>query len=412
MLQDFTLLMTGAGAPGAPGILRCYRNNGERKIRVIGADMKERVPTICALDAFYSVPKATSPAFCEELLSIAKKEQVRVIQPLVTKELEVLAEHRKMFEAEGIRICCTEGENLAVANDKGRLFAYMESNGMVVPKFHIVHTVEEFEKACHALGYPRNPVCFKPTVGNGSRGFRIIDDKKDLAKLLFEEKPNSTYITMAQTLQIFRQMTAIPELLVMEFLPGEEYSVDVLADHGKTLVAIPRKRLQMNGGISVNCIVENNQEITYEDLNEYKIYTGQISDEQKAVLENSNYDADSISVISKNNAMQKSFNTSLSFLGNFGNIFVAFCLLFFAFSTIISWNFFGKINVQYMFKNSKLAILLYSAVATVFIFLGALLKSDLVWELTDFFNYLMVIPNALALLALGNIVVQSAKKKK
>jgi len=261
MLQDFTLLMTGAGAPGAPGILRCYRNNGERKIRVIGADMKERVPTICALDAFYSVPKATSPAFCEELLSIAKKEQVRVIQPLVTKELEVLAEHRKMFEAEGIRICCTEGENLAVANDKGRLFAYMESNGMVVPKFHIVHTVEEFEKACHALGYPRNPVCFKPTVGNGSRGFRIIDDKKDLAKLLFEEKPNSTYITMAQTLQIFRQMTAIPELLVMEFLPGEEYSVDVLADHGKTLVAIPRKRLQMNGGISVNCIVENNQEI-------------------------------------------------------------------------------------------------------------------------------------------------------
>jgi len=158
--------------------------------------------------------------------------------------------------------------------------------------------------------------------------------------------------------------------------------------------------------------VENNQEITYEDLNEYKIYTGQISDEQKAVLENSNYDADSISVISKNNAMQKSFNTSLSFLGNFGNIFVAFCLLFFAFSTIISWNFFGKINVQYMFKNSKLAILLYSAVATVFIFLGALLKSDLVWELTDFFNYLMVIPNALALLALGNIVVQSAKKKK
>jgi len=103
-------------------------------------------------------------------------------------------------------------------------------------------------------------------------------------------------------------------------------------------------------------------------------------------------------------AMGKVFGTS------FGNIFVAICLLFFAYSTIIGWNFFGKINVQYLTKNSKIAVVIYSVIAIVFIFLGALLSNDLVWELTDFFNYLMVIPNVIALVALWKVVANAAKK--
>jgi AGCS family alanine or glycine:cation symporter len=86
----------------------------------------------------------------------------------------------------------------------------------------------------------------------------------------------------------------------------------------------------------------------------------------------------------------------------FGNILVAICLLFFAFSTIISWNFFGKINVQYLFgKHAKVATVVYSVLAIAFIFLGSLFPNDLVWELADMFNYLMVIPNAIALFALA-----------
>ncbi len=116
--------------------------------------------------------------------------------------------------------------------------------------------------------------------------------------------------------------------------------------------------------------------------------------------------------VAKTNAMQTAFTTALPFLGQFGSIFVAICLLFFAFSTILGWNFFGKINVQYLFKNSKVATAVYSVIAIVFIFLGTLASNDLVWELTDFFNYLMVIPNAIALIALSKVVVKNAKNKK
>ena len=118
-------------------------------------------------------------------------------------------------------------------------------------------------------------------------------------------------------------------------------------------------------------------------------------------------------IVSKTNAMQMAFTNALPALGNFGSIFVAVCLLFFAFSTIISWNFFGKLNVQYLFKkNMKVATIIYSVVAVLFIFLGSCLQNDLVWELTDFFNYLMVLPNVIALFALSKLVVKASKSNK
>ena len=111
--------------------------------------------------------------------------------------------------------------------------------------------------------------------------------------------------------------------------------------------------------------------------------------------------------ISKTNMAQLAFS---SVLGNrFGSLFVALCLLFFAFSTILSWNYFGKINVEYLF--GKKAVPVYSIIALVFLFLGSVLSNDLVWELADLFNQLMVIPNVLALAALSATVVKAAGRK-
>ncbi len=91
-----------------------------------------------------------------------------------------------------------------------------------------------------------------------------------------------------------------------------------------------------------------------------------------------------------------------------GSIFVALCLTFFAFSTIISWNLFGKINFEYLF--GKKGVVVYSVISLLFIFLGSLFQNDLVWELTDFFNYLMVLPNVVALFALTKMVTKELKE--
>lgn len=90
---------------------------------------------------------------------------------------------------------------------------------------------------------------------------------------------------------------------------------------------------------------------------------------------------------------------------------MAICLFFFAFSTVLGWNLFGKINVIYLFgkKSPKLCTTIYTVVALIFIFLGTTMSNDLVWELTDMFNNLMVIPNAIALFALTSVVVRVAR---
>ncbi len=73
---------------------------------------------------------------------------------------------------------------------------------------------------------------------------------------------------------------------------------------------------------------------------------------------------------------------------------------------------FAKINVIYLFgkKSDKICTIVYTLIALVFIFLGTLMSNDLVWELTDAFNYLMVIPNALALFAMTKVVLNSLKE--
>ena len=98
-------------------------------------------------------------------------------------------------------------------------------------------------------------------------------------------------------------------------------------------------------------------------------------------------------VLKKTNLAQTAFG--VVFGESAGAMFVAVCLFFFAFSTILGWNLFGKKST-----------VVYTVIALVFIFLGTLTSSDLVWELSDMFNNLMVIPNAIALFALTGLVVK------
>lgn len=94
--------------------------------------------------------------------------------------------------------------------------------------------------------------------------------------------------------------------------------------------------------------------------------------------------------------------------GGFGPVFIAICMFFFAFSTIIGWYFFGQSNFKALFGEKALPV--YSVIVVVFILVGSTLKVDLVWAMVDFFNGLMAVPNLLALLALSGVVAAIDKE--
>jgi carbamoyl-phosphate synthase large subunit len=246
--QTINVLMTGAGAPGAAGILKCLQFNPN--LEIVMADANPDALGRWLHAEFERIPFAHETDFIENLLSLCQRRHIHVILPLVTKELIPLARHKKQFEEFGTRVLVSNVHSLDIANNKSRLYQFLEWRGIHVPAYRIVETTDQFEAAVKELGFPANRVAFKPSVSNGGRGFRVLANDMDMHHLLFYEKPNSTYISLADAAQIL-SLKSFPELLVTEYLPGEEYSVDCLVENGQPRLVVPRLRRKMINGISV-----------------------------------------------------------------------------------------------------------------------------------------------------------------
>lgn len=264
-LKIIRVFITGAGAPGAPGIIKSLRKVTERKIEILGGDANLGNSVGAGLlDKSFQIPFAESPDFIEKVLQLCINEKIDVVIPLVTRELLVFALSKKLFEENNIYISVSDPKPLEIANNKYLLMNFCRENKIPVPDFYPVHSVSEFRNAAEKLGYPERKICFKPPVSNGLRGFRIIEDGQDRLYSLMNEKPNNIYISFNEFVSICEAGKSFPELIVMEYLPGDEYSVDVLADNGKFISAIPRSRDHIKMGISfVGTVIEDNEIIGY-----------------------------------------------------------------------------------------------------------------------------------------------------
>lgn len=260
MKEKLTILLTGVGGPGAPGMIHCYRSNGEREIRIIGADMNPNAAGKGLTDAFYPIPKAADPSFIDVVLNICLKEKVDIIVPIVTRELAAFAANRERFARHGILVSAMSSEQLYIVNDKGRLLDSLREHGLPTARYRMVHNTEELFEAIDSMGYPNEPVCLKITNGNGSRGIRMLDLPERDYDRFFSEKPDSHYISYEYLRHIFTGRT-IPEMMVMELLPGSEYSVDVIAESGRILAMVCRRGIKVVSSIQVECVIEHNEAV-------------------------------------------------------------------------------------------------------------------------------------------------------
>lgn len=240
-MRDITILLTASGSPSMPGLVKCFKNNGERNIRIIGTDMRDDASIKLMVDVFCQVPSASSEEYIDCLIEICKKEKVDVVIPGMSQELFKMLINKNKFEKIGTKLSISEGDSLIIANNKLKLYQFMARNNLPVAKFYPVTHVSELEEVCRLLGYPERAVCIKATESSGSRGIRIIDPRKSRFDILFGEKPNSFYISLREMIQILSEKEKMPEMMAMEYLSGEEYSVDILADKGRVLYIAGRE---------------------------------------------------------------------------------------------------------------------------------------------------------------------------
>lgn len=257
-MDNVTVLLTGAGAPGIKGTLYSLKNNPDNtRIRTVGVDIRNDVSGKYLCDLFYQIPKPSEKSFIPALLKICKKEKVDVILPQVNEELSAISGHKKDFESIGTKVAISDKKAIDLSNNKNSLLKISRELKLPTPSFNLVNNSDDLEKFLVRLGWPENPVVVKPPVSSGMRGLRIIKERFNRKKNFYSEKPFEIYMRKDELIGILGD--SFPELLLMEYLPGKEYSVDLLKTD--KMIIVPRSRDTIRTGITFSGTVEKNQRI-------------------------------------------------------------------------------------------------------------------------------------------------------
>lgn len=235
MMKMLTVMVTACGAQFMPGLVECIKENGERDIKVVGIDKEEDRTILDYVDVFYVVPDVNDSGYVDRVLSICKKEKVDVLLPCMSAELLPLLSRKNEFEKVGIKVSVSDRKSVELTTNKYKFYRFLKEKNLKVPKFALIESASELMPASTACGYPISAVCVKATELSGSRGIRIIRPDISRYDILFNEKPNSFYTTMEELEATLQERDTIPEMMVMEYLPGEEGSIDLLAENGKIL---------------------------------------------------------------------------------------------------------------------------------------------------------------------------------
>jgi len=254
-MRDITVLLSASGSSIIPGIIKCFKNNGERDIRLVGMDMVDDPTCKYFVDSFYKVPAATTPDYCDIVLDICQKEKVDIYFPNISAEVSAVIRRKSDFEAMGVKLSISNQNSIDIANNKLNTYNYLSRMGIPVPKYYPIHSINDFMIGCSVMGYPDEPVCIKIVNESGSRGVRIIDDKKSKYELFAREKPSSFFISYKDMLGILNEQETLDEMMLVEYMPGIEYTVDLLADHGKVLYEVGRENVVSLMSIAQESIV-------------------------------------------------------------------------------------------------------------------------------------------------------------
>lgn len=223
MTSDQIVLITGAGGAAAVTLIRSAVAEGRT---VVAADIDPLAVGLYLVPPEQRIllPRGDDAGFVDALLQAARRHGVGLVIPTVDTELAPTSARRSDFADAGVAVLVEQVRTLDLCLDK---FALMRAcAGVVRVPGTVLLGPETTEDEVTALG---RPFIVKPRAGAGGRGFAIIQSAADLAPI----PRDGSY-------------------LAQELLPGEEFSIDVLArPDGHVVAAVPRRRDKVDSGIAI-----------------------------------------------------------------------------------------------------------------------------------------------------------------
>ena len=250
-LPPLKLVLTAVGCPGASTLIRMLKANGEREIVVHGVDMRPDAVGRFLCDGFSLVPAGASPGYIPALATVVEKVRPDLLFVQSSHEIETVARHRGVFEELGAKVLADGVSGIETAGDKALMHKACAAIPVPQPRLLLPRSLDEFVAGARELGYPEVPVCFKPPVAKGSRGFRILSAEVDRVHELLHERPINRYMTLPEFEGLFRDVEPFPELMLVEYVDAPEITVDLFADKGEVVFHQTRTREEFLTGLAM-----------------------------------------------------------------------------------------------------------------------------------------------------------------
>ncbi|WP_445489741.1 ATP-grasp domain-containing protein [Niallia sp. 03133] len=221
-----------------------YNSDG-MEFEVYGTSTNEDALYLSYCDAAFKEPAVSGEEYILFCLEFCQKHSIDIFVP--RKENVLISRHLTKFHELGVKVLvCPSPTLMEILDDKEQTYRFVQNHPILnkyvsIPDYFIVSNAEEFKNAYGLLKERGHKVCFKPVVGEGGNGFRVVHDKVDSIRELFYQGISSK-ISFEHALSILQQQDTFPALMVSEYLDGYEYSIDCLAYDGVLMAAIPRKK--------------------------------------------------------------------------------------------------------------------------------------------------------------------------
>lgn len=245
------LLFTCALGEYMKGTLDCFRNNPDgADFFIEGTDMAPMEFNAVGLDCFFQVPSCTDQHYIDNILDICQREKIKALFPMNTNELELFETAKDKFAEIGTTVILTSGL-LGIANDKIRMNLFLSKHGINQPLTRTACTYNDYQTV--SAKNPETQLCVKLPKGCGGRGFRVIGDEEYIK----ERSSPVNYISQSELMKMFGDFNEV--FMLQEYLPGIEYTVDVLSVNGKVVAGATKRNGDVEGIAHRSEIVPNGE---------------------------------------------------------------------------------------------------------------------------------------------------------
>lgn len=226
-MKGFNVLLTCCGQHISERIADLKNNPDGVKVRVYVCNCnKDMLPYGCDVDGAFVVPPIHHPDYIDHIIKICKENDIKIIVPTVTLELEFMSSHKSIFDEVGIHVSISSYNGLLIANNKLRLY---NQYPQYMPK--TLYTKDYSDILSMAEEFPNSSLCCKLTNHCGGNGFAIINDKKAKDITLFNKRGENRYCSLREMGELMEELS--DPILIQEYIHGQDYSVSLLCVNGR-----------------------------------------------------------------------------------------------------------------------------------------------------------------------------------